>query len=404
MIKHDQSEALDKCLALLEAGSTLEECLAGYPEYSADLRPLLEVALKVRHVPSPTSSPAAFAAGKQRMLQALAEKEQQQKVSTDPFSRGVEWIAALFKRVPLQIRVPAFLTLVATTALILLVCVGTLLLPWIGGTATQAATLAQVTGTVEVMPAGGDAWRSASVGERVAEGDRLRTDAFSAATLAFFDQSTAVLGTDTEIVVAQMRSQHDSKVIVLYQALGQTYNQVQRLSDPASRFEIETPTAVVGVRGTEFAVTVDGDGATHVMVVEGMVDVTIRGSTVTVRGGQETTVQPQRTPVPARPTLVATPTPRLTLTSQATETLEPTQTPQPTPTSRPTGTPDLTQTPRPVEAPEPTEMPEPDETSEPSSSDKTPQPPGLTKTPQPPGQTRQPQPAPTQKPKPTKKP
>ena len=70
MIKQDQSETLDHSLALLEAGSTLEECLTLYPEHSTDLRPLLEIALQVHHVPSPTSSPAAFATGKQKMLQA----------------------------------------------------------------------------------------------------------------------------------------------------------------------------------------------------------------------------------------------------------------------------------------------------------------------------------------------
>jgi hypothetical protein len=413
-MKRDRSEALDKSLTLLEAGSALEECLARYPEHSAELRPLLEVALQVRRVPSPTSRPAAKAAGKQRMLQALAERQQRQTTSSSLLPRAKEWIVALLERIVLRARASAFpLAWAATAALILLALVGTFLLPWIGGSAPQAATLAQVVGTVEVMPAGSAAWRSASVGERVTEGDRLRTDAFSAATLAFFNQSTTALGTDTEIVVAQMRAQRAGQVIVLYQARGQTYNQVQRMPDPASRFEIETPTAVATVCGTEFALTVDSDGATHVMVVEGVVDVTAQGSTVTVWAGQETTIQPHPSPVPVHPTLVATPTPRLTPMPQATETLKPPQTPRPTLTSRPTGTPDLTQTPRPVEAPEATEIPEPDETSEPSSSGKTPQPPGLTKTPQPPGQTKTPQPpgqtrapepAPTQKPKPTKKP
>jgi len=406
-MKRDRSEALDKSLTLLEAGSAPEECLARYPEHSAELRPLLEVALQVRRAPSPISRPAAQAAGKQSMLQALAEKQQRQAASPGLLPRGMEWIAALLEGVVLRARASVFpLAWAATAALILLALVGTFLLPRIGGTTIQAATLAQVVGTVEVMPAGSAAWRAASVGERVTEGDRLRTDALSAATLVFFDQSTTALGTDTELVVAQMRSQHGGKIIVLYQALGQTYNQVQRLPDAASRFEIETPTAVAAVRGTEFALTVDSDGATRVMVVEGVVNVTAQGSTVTLRAGQEITIKPQRapTPVPARPTLTATPTPRLTPTPPATETPEPTETLKPTETPRPTGAPEPIVTPKPVEAPEATEIPEPDETPQPPGQTKTPQPPGQTKTPQPPGQTRVPEPAPTQKPKPTKKP
>ena len=141
-MKQDRNEALDQSLALLEAGIALDECLTHYPEHSTDLRSLVEIALKVRHVPSPTSSPAAFATGKRRMLQALAEKKQQQAVSPGLFSRGVEWIAALFKGSVLQVRAPAFqLTLVAIAAMILLTVVGMLLPSWIRGTATQAATL-----------------------------------------------------------------------------------------------------------------------------------------------------------------------------------------------------------------------------------------------------------------------
>lgn len=392
MMKHDQSEALDKSLALLEAGSTLEECLALYPEHSTDLRPLLEIALQVHHVPAPTSSPAAFAAGKQRMLQALAEKERQ-KVSVDPFSGGVEWIAALFKRVPLQIRVPALLTF-ATTALFLLVCAGALLLSWIGGTATQAATLAQVTGLVEIMPAGSDTWRPASVGGLVREGDRVHTHPLSAATLVFFNKSTTDLAADTEIAVTQMSSQRGGDpVVVLYQSLGQTYNQVQRLPDNASRFEIETPTAVVAVHGTEFVLTVEADGTTYVAVVEGVVNVTAQGTTVAVRAGQETTVQAKQSPTPTHSMPTATPTPRFTPTPQATETPAAVETPKPT------------ETPASPEVPEPGETPESpsSNTPQPPEPTKTHQPPGLTKTPEPPGQTRQP-PAPTQKPKPTKKP
>ena len=74
-MKRDLTHALDECLALLgEERATLEECLARYPEYASDLCPLLNLAREVRGLPQPTPSPAAFTAGKQRMLDALAEK------------------------------------------------------------------------------------------------------------------------------------------------------------------------------------------------------------------------------------------------------------------------------------------------------------------------------------------
>ncbi len=397
MIKQDQSEALDSSLALLEAGSTLEECLALYPEHSDDLRPLLEIVLQMRQVPSPTPSPAAFATGKQKMLQALAEKGRRRATPTDLFSRGMGWVNALFQRYGLRTRAPAFqLTLVMMTTLMLLALVGTLLLPWIDKSTAQAATLIQVEGTVEIMPVGGDTWRPVLVGEWVKEGDRVRTHSLSAATLLFFDKSTTDMEANTEVAVTQISPQHsDDRVIVLYQALGQTYSRVQQSSDSASRFEIETPTAVTAVRGTAFALTVEADGTTRVAVAEGTVDVTTQGSTVAVHAGQETTVRADQSATPLHPVLTATSTPRFTSTPQ------PSETPTATGTPEPAGTPEPTAVSEPGETPA---SPNPNSTHQPPGLTKTPQPPGQTRTPQPPGQTRQPKPDSTKKPKPPKNP
>ena len=89
-MKRDLSAALDEALILLETGqTTLEECLDGNPEQAADLRPLLEVALELSGVPSPTSSPAALTAGKQRMLDALDEKKRLQTEASRPLLRHI---------------------------------------------------------------------------------------------------------------------------------------------------------------------------------------------------------------------------------------------------------------------------------------------------------------------------
>jgi len=71
------SDVLDECLTLLRGGATIEECLARYPRHANDLRPLLEVALRINRLPQPSSSPTAFAAGKRRMLEALKLKGRQ---------------------------------------------------------------------------------------------------------------------------------------------------------------------------------------------------------------------------------------------------------------------------------------------------------------------------------------
>lgn len=307
---HNLSKALDESLALLEAGqATLSECLARYPEYADDLRSLLGVAFEVSRVPSPTSTPGAFAAGKQRMFQALAEKKRR-AASPGPVRRFEEWLVDLFGRRPAaQGRISTFRLALATVAALALLALAAVLFPsWLNPTITQAATVSQVNGVVEILPAGSVAWEHAEVGMRVNAGDGIRTGPSSTALLTFFDASTTNMESETEIAITQMNSRRDGggKVILLRQTLGQTCNRVQPLLDSSSRFEIETPTASTAVRGTGFSLTVAADGATHVMVVKGVVNVTAQAATVSLLAGQETTVQPGRPPITGSP--ITTPT------------------------------------------------------------------------------------------------
>jgi hypothetical protein len=69
---------LDECLSQLNTGELgLEEALARYPEYEAELRPLLRMAMLVRQTPRAVPSPAAKAAGRQRLLAAVARKKRE---------------------------------------------------------------------------------------------------------------------------------------------------------------------------------------------------------------------------------------------------------------------------------------------------------------------------------------
>jgi hypothetical protein len=405
-MKRDVNYALDECLTLLGEGRvTLEECLARYPEYASELRQALEVALEVRRVSPPISSPTAFTAGKQRMLEALAEKQRRQVASPSAFAWSAGGLAALFGRRdrPTMLRYTlAFpLALAVMIALVLCMVGGLSLVYWPKMTVAQGATLDRVSGAVEILPANGDTWRLASVGERVETGDRIRTGSLSTARLVFFEGSTTDLMASTEVAVTQVsaRREGSDKIIALHQWLGRTYSCVQQLSGRASRFEIETPTAVAGVRGTEFIIAVEGDGTTSVAVVEGLVEVTAQETTVTVLAGEKTTVQPERPPSTPAQHLQSTPRPAAPVPKPgATTTVTATSAP------RPTVTPTHTSTPQPPGQATPA-PPEPGRTRQPPGQTKTPQPPGHTKTPQPPGRTKTPQPpGHTKKPKPTKVP
>jgi hypothetical protein len=398
-MKRDVNHALDECLALLGEGrATLEECLARHPEYASDLVPLLEIAIQVRSVSQPPPDPVAFAAGKQRMLRALADKERRQATSPAARRRGTGWIDDVLKsrEIPIEWKpTPApRRALAAALALVLLAIGGLFLLTWPGAGVEEVAhtgRLDQVEGSVDVWPAGSDAWRPASASERVPAGSRIRTGPRSAAVLVFFDGSTTELEAETEIAVIEMSSPRgNNRVILLEQALGQTYSRVQQSPDHESRFEIETPTTLVAVRGTEFSTAVEMNGTTHVAVTEGTVEVTAQETTVVVLVGQKTAVHPGQIPGDPvwMPQATPVPEPTLTPTPTAKTVLAPAAPPRPKSTVQPA---DPMVTLQPVDQ---------DVSPQPVDVTRTHQPPGLTKTPQPPGQTKTPQPPGRENPKP----
>lgn len=70
---------LDDCLAQLRAGSSVEACLARYPEQADDLRSLLAVAVQVQGLSVPPPDRAAMNAGRQRMIEAVRARAARQE-------------------------------------------------------------------------------------------------------------------------------------------------------------------------------------------------------------------------------------------------------------------------------------------------------------------------------------
>ncbi|MBN1977882.1 MAG: FecR domain-containing protein [Anaerolineae bacterium] len=373
------NDALAESLTCLETGqATIEECLSRHPAHAADLRPLLEIALAASQAPKPVASVAAFATGKQRMLAALAEKKRRETADPGLLQRYAKQIAGQFS---LQRRAPALQWVTAVAAVIAILIAGILLLqPWPETQIGQTAFLDQASGSVEFQPAGSEDWQPASTDTSLRAGTRIRTGPHAGVTLVFFDGSTTVLEAETEVSIVQMDVKPDGsgKTIVLRQEVGQTFSHVQPLLDAEARFEIETPTSVTAVRGTKFGLDVEPDGATHLNVTEGVVEMTAQDVTISVSSGQTAEVKPDhapasipsdtplpstqaKTPQPTGPTATLKPAEKAdpTETSEATETPEPTVTPLPTMTPEPTFTPLPTNPPSSTEEPPPTKKPHP---------------------------------------------
>lgn len=95
-MRREFERALDECLSQLNTGEFgLEEVLARYPEHEAELRPLLRTAMLVRQVPQAVPSPEAKAAGRQRLLAAVARKRREKARARPGLVRRLERSAAI---------------------------------------------------------------------------------------------------------------------------------------------------------------------------------------------------------------------------------------------------------------------------------------------------------------------
>ncbi|MDI6869956.1 MAG: FecR family protein [Bacillota bacterium] len=102
------------------------------------------------------------------------------------------------------------------------------------------------------------------------------------------DRRVRLTGGSVVVVAPPALQAGDSHSLFLY--LGRVWVNLRRELLPGERFTVETPAAVVGVRGTLFTVLVTEDKRTVAAVHRGKVEVTGAGVTVTVGAGNQVVV------------------------------------------------------------------------------------------------------------------
>jgi len=190
--------------------------------------------------------------------------------------------------------------------------------------------ISSVLGEVLVQENGSDTWAEATTGMKLEVGDHFKTEDDGYALLVFFEASVMEVLANSEIAIAELATVADtgSTIVRLRQSIGNTINRVERLIDPASRYEVETPAGSLMVRGTVFTVQVRSDGYTVVVCEEGNVWFSAGGVAVLLGEQMESSAPPGGTP--SFPSLSTGPTPT------------PPPSPGPTPTPTVTPTPTLT--------------------------------------------------------------
>ncbi len=112
-------------------------------------------------------------------------------------------------------------------------------------------------------------------GENLAAGDVVRTGAQSSATLRFVDGARVLLRPDSELKIERLAQSRAGASTTLRLERGSADSAVPPVSSARgasapSRYEMRTPQANLGVRGTDFRTAAEG-GTTRVEVLEGRV-------------------------------------------------------------------------------------------------------------------------------------
>jgi len=122
------------------------------------------------------------------------------------------------------------------------------------------AKIAEIKGSAQVKAVGGN-WVPAQVGMVLAQGYILKTAANSKAVLKLNgsgETATVVVNPDSQLLLSELLADKakGTEKTLLDLAVGKILIKAQKLHGPDSKFEVKTPTSVVGVRGTSFSVEV----------------------------------------------------------------------------------------------------------------------------------------------------
>ncbi len=151
------------------------------------------------------------------------------------------------------------------------------------------AEIVELSGNADVRATQNEDFHHAKKGEDVIEGSRVRTGEKSEIVLRFTDGSTLTVSERSSMLVTHVTSQErERSAVVLF--FGKLWAKVAKQSQPA--FDVATPNAVAGVRGTEFETIVGDDGEARVVVKEGRVAVSDDASEKSVDPGESVDASP----------------------------------------------------------------------------------------------------------------
>lgn len=141
----------------------------------------------------------------------------------------------------------------------------------------RVAKITAVQGDVKVLRAGGEKTFPAIKGMGLTQGDTIITGKDGRATLELAADKELKIGENSRVKISELVQSQETNAdkTSLNLKAGQVYTNVKGKLSPGAKYEIRTPTAVMGVRGTQFFVSLSSGGQAQVVTIEGNVFVTV---------------------------------------------------------------------------------------------------------------------------------
>ncbi|NQT32610.1 MAG: FecR domain-containing protein [Candidatus Omnitrophica bacterium] len=127
---------------------------------------------------------------------------------------------------------------------------------------SRTGKLVDMQGDVMVKFASSEETLPAEIGMKISEGDMIMTkaDSWVFINLDGVETATVEVEGNSKVLLAElvMDEEEGTQQTLLDLAIGKVLVTAQKIHHEDSSFQVKTPTSVVGVRGTTFAVEVEG--------------------------------------------------------------------------------------------------------------------------------------------------
>lgn len=137
------------------------------------------------------------------------------------------------------------------------------------------AVITLLEGQIQVKKGGETEWSAARPNMILLENDQIRVLAKSRAELILDNQSVMRLSENTWLTMQKLEEETTTRkeTASMRLSLGKLWTRTAKLFNPSSRYDVTTPTAIAGVMGTVYQVSVAEDKSTNIQVFQGAVNV-----------------------------------------------------------------------------------------------------------------------------------